>query len=129
MVFDENGELGQGAIKVSLLRIFHRKAIARERVLRVLGQDVVQCGNAIHVREIPAIETTTPAAHGPGFASSITMSSPENFRLRGSRGLSSFHGLAVGLTWWILGMILALGYFFFLFRMFRGKVRLEDGGY
>jgi len=39
------------------------------------------------------------------------------------------HGLAVGLTWWILGMILALGYFFFLFRMFRGKVRLEDGGY
>jgi len=39
------------------------------------------------------------------------------------------HGLAVGLTWWILGIILALGYFFFLFRMFRGKVRLEDGGY
>ena len=39
------------------------------------------------------------------------------------------HGLAVGLTWWILGMILALGYFFFLFRMFKGKVRLEGGGY
>jgi len=39
------------------------------------------------------------------------------------------HGLAVGLTWWILGMILALGYFFLLFRMFRGKVRLEGGGY
>jgi cytochrome d ubiquinol oxidase subunit II len=39
------------------------------------------------------------------------------------------HGLAVGFTWWTLGMILALGYFFFLFRMFRGKVRLEGGGY
>ena len=39
------------------------------------------------------------------------------------------HGLAVGFTWWIIGMILALGYFFFLFRMFRGKVRLESGGY
>jgi len=39
------------------------------------------------------------------------------------------HGLAVGLASWILGMILALGYFFFLFRMFRGKVRLESGGY
>ena len=38
------------------------------------------------------------------------------------------HGLAVGLTWWILGMILALCYFFFLFRMFKGKVRLEGGG-
>ena len=39
------------------------------------------------------------------------------------------HGLSVGLTWWILGAILALGYFFFLFRMFRGKVRLEGDGY
>jgi len=39
------------------------------------------------------------------------------------------HGLSVGFTWWILGMILALGYFFFLFRMFRGKVRLEVEGY
>ncbi len=39
------------------------------------------------------------------------------------------HGLVVGLTWWILGMILALCYFFFLFRMFKGKVRLEGEGY
>jgi cytochrome d ubiquinol oxidase subunit II len=39
------------------------------------------------------------------------------------------HGLSVGFTWWILGTILALGYFFFVFRMFRGKVRLEGEGY
>ena len=39
------------------------------------------------------------------------------------------HGLAVGFAWWIIGMILALGYFFFLFRMFKGKVRLEGEGY
>lgn len=39
------------------------------------------------------------------------------------------HGLSVGLMWWIPGMILCLGYFFFLFRMFRGKVRLEGQGY
>ena len=39
------------------------------------------------------------------------------------------HGLSVGLVWWSLGMVLALGYFFFLFRMFRGKVRLEGEGY
>ena len=39
------------------------------------------------------------------------------------------HGLTVGLTWWILGMILALGYFTLLFRMFKGKVRLEGEGY
>ena len=39
------------------------------------------------------------------------------------------HGLSVGLTWWIPGMILALGYFTLLFRMFKGKVRAEGGGY
>lgn len=39
------------------------------------------------------------------------------------------HGLAVGFTWWALGMVLALGYFFFLFRMFKGKVRLDGEGY
>jgi cytochrome d ubiquinol oxidase subunit II len=39
------------------------------------------------------------------------------------------HGLSVGFAWWILGTILAVGYFFFLFRMFRGKVRLEGEGY
>jgi len=39
------------------------------------------------------------------------------------------HGLTVGFTWWIIGMVLALGYFTFLFRMFRGKVQLEGEGY
>jgi len=39
------------------------------------------------------------------------------------------HGLVVGFTWWILGMILALCYFTLLFRMFKGKVRLEGEGY
>ena len=39
------------------------------------------------------------------------------------------HGLTVGLVWWSLGLVLALGYFLFLYRMFRGKVQLEGGGY
>ena len=39
------------------------------------------------------------------------------------------HGLAVGFTWWCIGAVLAVGYFVFLFRMFRGKVRLEGEGY
>lgn len=39
------------------------------------------------------------------------------------------HGLTVGLVWWCIGIVLALGYFVFVFRMFRGKVRLEGGGY
>jgi cytochrome bd ubiquinol oxidase subunit II len=37
------------------------------------------------------------------------------------------HGLMVGLVWWSLGMVLSLGYFFFIYRMFRGKVQLEQG--
>jgi cytochrome bd ubiquinol oxidase subunit II len=39
------------------------------------------------------------------------------------------HGLSVGFIWWILGALLALGYFTFLYRMFKGKVRLEGEGY
>jgi cytochrome d ubiquinol oxidase subunit II len=32
------------------------------------------------------------------------------------------YGLAIGVVWWTLGIILALGYFVFTYRMFRGKV-------
>ena len=39
------------------------------------------------------------------------------------------HGLTVGLAWWSIGIVLALGYFVFIFRTFQGKVRLEGGGY
>ena len=37
------------------------------------------------------------------------------------------HGLSVGFVWWTIGMILALGYFVFVYRMFRGKVKLDEG--
>jgi cytochrome d ubiquinol oxidase subunit II len=39
------------------------------------------------------------------------------------------HGLAVGLAWWIPGMILVLGYTTFAYRHFAGKVRWEEEGY
>ena len=39
------------------------------------------------------------------------------------------HDLAVGLAWWILGAALAFAYFIFIYRMFRGKVKLEGEGY
>jgi cytochrome bd ubiquinol oxidase subunit II len=39
------------------------------------------------------------------------------------------HGLTVGLIWWTLGAILAVAYFVFIYRMFRGKVQLEEGHY
>jgi len=42
---------------------------------------------------------------------------------------AAHHGLTVGLIWWTLGMILSVGYFVYVYRMFRGKVQLEGGGY
>ncbi len=39
------------------------------------------------------------------------------------------HGLRVGLAWWTLGAVLAVSYFVFVYRMFRGKVRLGEGHY
>ncbi|MGH9643099.1 MAG: cytochrome d ubiquinol oxidase subunit II, partial [Terriglobales bacterium] len=39
------------------------------------------------------------------------------------------HGLAVGLIWWTIGAILALAYFVFVYRMFRGKVQAGEGHY
>jgi len=43
--------------------------------------------------------------------------------------LSGPHTLHVGLLWWSVGMVLAAGYFIFVYRMFRGKVSLGGGGY
>jgi len=45
------------------------------------------------------------------------------------KALSGPHTLHVGLAWWALGMLLALTYFVIVYRMFRGKVSLDSGGY
>ena len=39
------------------------------------------------------------------------------------------YGLVVGLVWWSIGMVLAAIYFVMIYRMFRGKVRLDEAGY
>ena len=36
------------------------------------------------------------------------------------------YGLSVGLIWWSIGIVIALGYFTFLFRTFKGKVAVDD---
>lgn len=46
-----------------------------------------------------------------------------------ANALSGPYTLHVGLIWWSLGMVLALGYFILVYRMFRGKVSMEGGGY
>jgi cytochrome d ubiquinol oxidase subunit II len=37
------------------------------------------------------------------------------------------YGLTVGLVWWLIGIVLALVYFVVVYRIFRGKVRVEEG--
>lgn len=39
------------------------------------------------------------------------------------------YGLWVGLVWWTVGMVLVAIYFVYVYRRFRGKVRLEEAGY
>jgi len=41
---------------------------------------------------------------------------------------AAHYGLTIGIIWWSLGMLLAMGYFFFVYRMFRGKVKVEAEG-
>jgi cytochrome d ubiquinol oxidase subunit II len=46
-----------------------------------------------------------------------------------AKAISGPHTLRVGLIWWGFGMCLAVMYFVIVYRMFKGKVSLEGGGY
>lgn len=39
------------------------------------------------------------------------------------------YGLGVGIVWWTIGIVIALGYFTYLFYSFRGKVKVHAEGY
>jgi cytochrome bd ubiquinol oxidase subunit II len=41
-----------------------------------------------------------------------------------ARALAGPYALSVGIIWWTLGILIAVGYFVFVYRMFRGKVSL-----
>jgi len=49
------------------------------------------------------------------------------FDLTVANAANERRGLAIGLAWWIPAIVLAIGYFAYLFRSFRGKV--TPGGY
>jgi cytochrome d ubiquinol oxidase subunit II len=42
---------------------------------------------------------------------------------------SGHHALNIGLIWWTFGMALAIGYFVFVYRMFRGKITEAPQGH
>jgi len=58
--------------------------------------------------------TVLPASTGPQYSLTIYNTA------------AGHHGLMVGLAWWILGLALALTYFIFVYRTFRGKVQVEE---
>jgi cytochrome d ubiquinol oxidase subunit II len=53
---------------------------------------------------------------------------PEN-SLTIQNAAASDYGQAVGFVWWSIGMVFAAIYFVVIYRLFRGKVRVEDEGY
>jgi len=54
-----------------------------------------------------------PASTDPAYSLTIYNSATGNY------------SLTLGILWWSLGMLLAIAYFVFVYRMFRGKVSLE----
>lgn len=58
--------------------------------------------------------TVLPASTGPEYSLTIYNTA------------AGHHGLTVGITWWVLGLALALTYFLFVYRMFKGKVVIDD---
>jgi len=69
---------------------------------------------------------------GPVFAlyPVILTAIDSQYSLTVENSITSAYALQIGLRWWSIGIVIALGYFVFLYRMFRGKVSLEsDSGY
>ena len=79
--------------------------------------------------EITRSDASTPLV-GAAFAlypMVLPASTDPNFSLTIYNTAAGAHGLRVGFVWWTIGMVLALSYFVFVYRMFRGKVRVEEG--
>jgi cytochrome d ubiquinol oxidase subunit II len=48
------------------------------------------------------------------------------YSLTATSAKAGVYGLKIGLVWWVIGMILAAGYFTFLYRSFAGKVAVDS---
>ncbi len=59
----------------------------------------------------------------------LPASTDPSFSLTVHNAKTGAYSLSVGLIWWGLGIVLAIGYFTFLYRSFRGKVALGGEGY
>ncbi len=62
------------------------------------------------------------ASAGSLFPVLITSTLNPSYSLTVYNSCSGVHGLTVGLIWWPIGMVLAVGYFIFVYRSIAGKV-------
>ncbi len=58
----------------------------------------------------------------------LLSSTDSSFNITVHNAAAGNYSLSVGLVVWSFGMALAIGYFVFIYRMFRGKVRAESAG-
>jgi len=59
----------------------------------------------------------------------LPSSTNPNFSLTISNTAAGAYGLRIGLVWWTIGIILALGYVTFVYRHFAGKVAPDGEAY
>jgi cytochrome bd ubiquinol oxidase subunit II len=63
------------------------------------------------------------------FPNVLPASTGAQFNLTIENTKTTAYAMKVGLVWWSIGIVMALCYFVFVYRMFKGKVNLDDGGY
>jgi cytochrome d ubiquinol oxidase subunit II len=61
------------------------------------------------------------------FPNVLPASTDERYGLTIYNSCAGDYGLGIGARWWLLGLVLASGYFYYLYRSFRGKVVIEAG--
>jgi cytochrome d ubiquinol oxidase subunit II len=57
----------------------------------------------------------------------LTSTTDPALNITADKAATGSYALSVGLAFWGIGMALALGYFVFIYRMFRGKVTVDGG--
>jgi len=58
----------------------------------------------------------------------LPASTGEQFNLTIANSVTSAYAMKVALVWWTFGIIIALGYFVYVYRMFKGEVSLTGSG-
>lgn len=58
----------------------------------------------------------------------LPASTGEQYNLTIANSVTSAYAMKVALVWWTFGIIIAVGYFVYVYRMFRGKVSLTGSG-